>query len=160
MPLGPVARLVAVFALLMMLRAPSSVVAQSSPSPCDWKAQQPVADSWDLTGRLGLNREAFEAKYGSPLDRIGPTIYEVPGCGTIYVSWSLDGYATQISLSSPRKDPNKGFENHDEADWTLGEAQGIAATFAPLDAQFDQRGLKSGPSTTWFKVGSSDALSG
>lgn len=160
MSLGPVARVMAVVALLMTLRAPSSVVAQSSPSPCDWTAEQPVTDPWDLTGRLGSTREAFEAKYGMPLDQIGPTTYEVPGCGTIFVSWSPDGYATQISLYSPRKDPNKGFENHDDADWTLGEAQGIAVNFAPLDAQYDRMGLNSGPSNYWFKVGYSDALSG
>lgn len=161
MSLRAIARLLAVGSLIAVLHGPTATLAQDSPSPCNWKGELPFAEVWDLTGRLGSTREAFEAKYGTPktdgTSQLFPE-YNIPGCGPVLVTWSPDNYLVTLDLFSPRKDEHKGFENHDEADWTLGEAQSIAVNFAPLDAQYDDMGLNPPPYGYWFKVGYSDAL--
>lgn len=96
MSIGALARVLAICTLLALLHSPGAAVAQKTPSPCDWKATQATADSWDLSGRLGSTREAFEERFGQP--KAGNKSesfpeYEIPGCGTVMASWSTEGFS-------------------------------------------------------------------
>jgi len=120
---------------------PSSAAAQpaASTSPCNWKTastnNSAVQDKTDLAGRLGSNRDQFEALYGQPIPgtdpRLGPE-YKIDGCGEVQPTFDPNGYLVDLWVFSPAP-PDRKIEDPDPADWSIPAAFQVANNFAPLD---------------------------
>jgi hypothetical protein len=87
-----------------------------------------------LAGRLGGSRSGFDARFGSPVAYVGPSLvqYEVSGSGRVTVVFE-EGVATEITVTAPRT-AGLDLAEPDPADWTPARASAIAADFAPADA--------------------------
>lgn len=94
-------------------------------------------DAGSLDGRLGGTLASFENIYGGPVDGDPFLEYDIPGCGTVFVSDFEGSTVIEISIFAPRGDENKEYTEPDDADWTIQEAMRIAEGFLPEDADFN-----------------------
>ncbi len=93
------------------------------------------ADREALAGRLGGSRTGFDEAYGEPTAFIGAdqVAYDVEDAGRLTVTFE-DDRAVRLVVA-PDRPAEKPSSEPDPADWTLEEAQEIAARFAPADAE-------------------------
>ena len=114
--------------------APSSSLAADPEPLCsldgesDAATATPAAKGGEaLEGRLGGSRESFEDRFGEPADEVILIVYELDGCGDVYVGFAED-VLTDVSIYSPGIVDGK-------AEWTIDEALRIAERVLPRDAE-------------------------
>lgn len=117
-----------ILAVPMWLPGPALAAQTESICVLDQALQTASAEHLDpLAGRLGGTREAFEARFGSPVDETLFIEYAAAGCAAVYADYH-EGVLTDVSIYFP------GFED-DQSEWTLTQAIQVAERFLPLDVQ-------------------------
>lgn len=128
------------FFLVSILTGAFPAIAQKTESPCQLDLERDPTELADednpLAGRLGTSLKDWETLFGRPTgdDKLFPE-YDVEGCGTVLLTLNEDNtVVTGIWAYAPR-DMDRSLEESDPDDWTVGHAQLVGASFAPIDSE-------------------------